>query len=386
MPIRLLKRICTVLIVLSIFCPTFTILAQGQAKEESWFGTLHDGTKINKEDLKRILGDLGKWIDTEGKEGQVTDLRGANLQKADLQGANLQKTMLWETNLQESDLDGADLQKAFLKGANLQKADLRGANLQEAMLWGANLQEAFLYKTNLQDAILWEANLGGAVFELKSNSLPDIPSIAQAIDLFHLRYEESPHALVELRKAFREAGLRKQEREITFAIKHSGFVNVISKGDLLTKIEVCLGWFFFELTCQWGIAPERPLFILAGLSVLFTFFYMIALNLENKKDGIWKHWIKERSRKDIGKDEPELLTYRGGRAICNGFYFSILSAFHFGWRDLNVGNWIARIQPHEYTLRASGWVRAVSGIQSLISVYLFVLSILTYFGRPFESY
>jgi len=66
------------------------------------------------------------------------------------------------------------------------------------------------------------------------------------------------------------------------------------------------------------------------------------------------------------------------------FYFSLLSATRIGWRELNVGTWITRIQPREYTLRATGWVRVVSGIQSLISVYLVALAILTYFGTPFE--
>jgi hypothetical protein len=42
------------------------------------------------------------------------------------------------------------------------------------------------------------------------------------------------------------------------------------------------------------------------------------------------------------------------------------------------------MQPREYTLRATGWVRTVSGIQSLLSVYLLALWVLTYFGRPFE--
>jgi hypothetical protein len=45
---------------------------------------------------------------------------------------------------------------------------------------------------------------------------------------------------------------------------------------------------------------------------------------------------------------------------------------------------MARMQPREYTLRATGWVQIVSGIQSLISIYLLALWVLTYFGRPFE--
>ena len=75
---------------------------------------------------------------------------------------------------------------------------------------------------------------------------------------------------------------------------------------------------------------------------------------------------------------------RGVSVPLIGLYFSLLSAFSLGWRELNAGTWIARVQPREYVLRATGWVRTVAGIQSLLSVYLLALWVLTYFGRPFE--
>jgi hypothetical protein len=114
-------------------------------------------------------------------------------------------------------------------------------------------------------------------------------------------------------------------------------------------------------------------------------WFLIGLN---KKDGIRKVWIEDRVRSDLGKDEPSKpLDCKSGYQIWGyGFYFSLLSAFNIGWRELNVGNWIARIQPREYTLRATGWARTVSGIQSLISVFLLALSVLTYFGRPFDQF
>ena len=59
-------------------------------------------------------------------------------------------------------------------------------------------------------------------------------------------------------------------------------------------------------------------------------------------------------------------------------------AFSLGWRELNVGNGITRIQKREYALRATGWVRSVAGLQSLLSVYMLALWVLTYFGRPFD--
>jgi len=75
------------------------------------------------------------------------------------------------------------------------------------------------------------------------------------------------------------------------------------------------------------------------------------------------------------------------RAVCIpliGLYLSVLSAFSLGWRELNVGTWISRMQPREYILRTTGWVRFFTGFQSVVSVYLLALWALTYFGRPFE--
>ena len=46
--------------------------------------------------------------------------------------------------------------------------------------------------------------------------------------------------------------------------------------------------------------------------------------------------------------------------------------------------WLARLQTREYTLRATGWVRVVAGLQSLLSIYLIAIWVLTYFGRPFQ--
>ena len=67
-----------------------------------------------------------------------------------------------------------------------------------------------------------------------------------------------------------------------------------------------------------------------------------------------------------------------------GLWFSLLSAFHLGFRELNVGNWLARLQTRECGLQAVGWVRVMAGLQPLFSVYLLALLVLTYFGRPFQ--
>ncbi|MDP1760710.1 MAG: hypothetical protein Q8L43_00630, partial [Deltaproteobacteria bacterium] len=135
----------------------------------------------------------------------------------------------------------------------------------------------------------------------------------------------------------------------------------------------------------------------------FSLPYMLALRSRNRETGIWMLLMSDRVLGRGGKDRPyKLTTYRpfrplpmdstrfgesilrGWRVMRLAFYFSLLSAFNLGWRELNVGNWISRIQKREYTLRATGWVRTVAGLQSLLSVYLLALWVLTYFGRPFD--
>jgi hypothetical protein len=81
-------------------------------------------------DVKEILEQHRRWIESAGKKGKP-----ANLQEANLEKANLQKAGLARANLQEAKLVGANLQKAILVGANLQEADLTDVkNLTQAQL------------------------------------------------------------------------------------------------------------------------------------------------------------------------------------------------------------------------------------------------------------
>ena len=66
-------------------------------------------------------------------------------------------------------------------------------------------------------------------------------------------------------------------------------------------------------------------------------------------------------------------------------FFSLISAFNIGFRDINFGRWLRLLTRKEYDLKAVGSARVVFGCQSLISVVLIALFILSYFGRPFEG-
>ena len=144
----------------------------------------------------------------------------ANLQEADLRWANFQDANLSIANLQDAWLTGANFQSAWLAGTNLQSTDLRGTNFQSARLVGANLQSADLAGANLQGADLRSAELTRVIYEPNLESLPQIFSLLNS-RLEDMVFHASPAALLALREAFKKAGMRTQERQLTYAVKHT---------------------------------------------------------------------------------------------------------------------------------------------------------------------
>jgi hypothetical protein len=320
-----------------------------------------------------------------------TDLAGANLLAVNLTGAHLNGA-----NLTKTDLTGALLPNADLTEADLTEANLTNANLTEALLSRAQLQGAELFGTHLMRTVLSGADLDTANFEPDVDSLSSVVSIESVQHLARLRFTSSPTALVLLRERFAKAGFRDQERQVTFAKLRSQEINAWRTGSFQQRAEAAFSYVAFDLTCRYGLTYGRPLRILGGMIPVFAVAYILALRSQGS-GAIWRVWSPGRILQEEGQAEAERLSWatsksprrcdflhRLCRALWLGLLFSLLSAFQIGWRNSDVNNWITRLQPREYTLRGTGWVRVVSGAQSLLSLYLFVLWALAYFGRPFE--
>ncbi|MDP6708607.1 MAG: pentapeptide repeat-containing protein, partial [Alphaproteobacteria bacterium] len=327
------------------------------------------GANMHATDLR--LADLSK-ADLGPSEHRRGTGSGALLSEADLSGAKLN----W-ANLTETDLTRANLEGAALKGATLRKADLTRSNLRGADLAWADLSNAILVETILTATKFTRVTLAGALYE--PASAPSKGTVSEIKGLLEVRFSAGKqNGLVMLRAAFKDVGLRRLEREATYLIERG-------KTGAAPPIERWFRRALFEWTSEYGMSPGRPLRILLALMLLFSLPYMLSVvGSADTPSGIWRVWREDRIEKQSGEETPERVAVTGYRVPLWGFYFSLLSAFHVGWRDLNVGNWIARINPQEYDLRATGWVKVVSGIQSLISVYLIALWALTYFGRPFQ--
>ena len=275
----------------------------------------------------------------------------ATLAEADFVGV----TFADEADFSRANLSKANLSKANLSGANLSKADLRGVNLNGTIAEFADFSSCFFEPADITDL-----------------------RIIGAKGLSTIRFK-NPKAVIEFRVVLKRSSLRNEERALTSALRKYQLLGVSPYAKFFEKY--LLGGKLTDYGAQpWGS--------LAGLFWVFIIFFIIYLFVPKKANARWGGivvtWNGQFQMKSRFWRKWQRLRARWFRHVRIGLYFSLLSSFRIGWRELNVGNWITRLQSLECSLRPTGWVRTISGIQSLISVYLLALWLLTYFGRPFE--
>lgn len=328
-------------------------------------------------------------LNLESKDFSHVDLSDAFMANTNLTSAGFYRTNLSNVDFSKSRMREAlfihsDLTAARMKEVDLSFSTFRDSDLSMVNLWRANLADVVFRNVDLSGARMHFAVLDNAtIYEPMVGQLPDLPNMSLAKGLHKMTYLDSPSALVELRNAFRMNGFNEEDRQLTYAIKQrENAIPVLDEPKITNYLEKYFNKLLFEYTVKWGLEPGRALKILSFLVLVFWIPYAWVL-YKPTSDGIWKHWHSDRARQDLGNNGPELLKLGFFSSLKYGFYFSLLSAFHFGWRDLNVGNWIMRIQTREFSLSATGWARALSGLQSLISLYLVAIWALSYFGKPF---
>jgi len=232
-----------------------------------------------------------------------------------------------------------------------------------------------------------------------------------------MRYNHNPGPLTQLRKQFQDAGYREPERAITCALnRHDADTSRLraylaekwksvrrrhfNPGNIMpfrSFVEGAFKWIAFDLTCQYGFSPGRPLRIVLLLWLFFSAVYAAFMHRPGKS-GIYlvgtRLWRGKSNRQAIQIRPrvlpaakwwkvPFLWLRREWRVLRAAMFFSLMSAFNIGFRHINFGRWLRLLTRREYDLKAVGWARTVSGFQSLLSVYLIALWVLSYFGRPF---
>ncbi len=399
--------------------PNQTQIKAIATQHSEWISTYKLDNPITWENLtatqiKEILADPRRadFSQTDLSGIQFTDL---HLKGANFKGARLNNASLNQVDLSFSDLTCASFTAAQInqskfnhahmiktrmgqatvkqsefKMANLTHADLEAANLSENSFHRAKLVSAHLVRGQFKSSDLTDAdftlakvdfaNFSHSIWELESGTLPEAHSAARMNNLSALSYLDSPGALIELRESFATAGMDTAQREVTYALNKTKNEQQANEG-IQGSLTAGFNFLFFDLTSEYGRSPARPLKIIFALIFIFALPYYLAIRRADH-NAIWRVWNPERIHQFQG-GAPEKIAETGIRALLFALYFSTMSAFRLGWRDINVGDWLSNIQHHEYNLQSTGWVRSLSGIQSVISMYLLALWILTFFTTPF---
>ena len=335
-----------------------------------------------------------KFLDNNETNLNNTNFNHANLQKAklgciDICNSSFKRSNLENAYLSYSNIISSKFIKSNLKNSNFVNATVDYSNFYRSDITGSNIKNIKGFpvaKHSGYNDITTNPNKRLPNYEPKAGTHPNIPSMVNISSLEMLTYDLYPYGLITLRENFKQYGYEKHARKITYALEHTATINLIDSDKWTNKIKGYSRLFLFEYTCNWGMSPGKPMLILVFLICVFSFPYMLALLGLSEKHGIWYIGKKDISMSYNGEIIKKIDISNSFFNLAYAPYFSLLSAVYIGWRDINVRNWVTKIQPFEHTLKANGWVRTLSGIQSLISVYLLALTVLTYFGNPFAQF
>jgi len=247
-------------------------------------------------------------------------------------------------------------------------------------------------------AELFHARLGGIENAFEPVDLGNIRSLASASGLPELRYDSDPGALVQLKKAFQEGGFRRQERDITYALLRAQTAELLTGsnpdssnivGRASMRLQGGLRILLLDYPAKYGRAVNRPLVLILLLWVGATLLYFVTSHLSGA-GGLFLVYGKVSSPPMHVEASGRVPTLRRrldleGRVFAYCALFSLMTTFNYGFRELDFGKWIRNIFPVEFDLQAKGLTRTVAGLQALVSLYLFALWVLNYFGRPFDS-
>jgi len=386
-------RFCITLVFLELTTGTWPELKAQQlpllAKpgETEWVWKDAEGTILSLADLKRIVSRHQLWI-AKAQKANVSNWREASISYGrDPDRARLFAADLRRANLNDLDLRGVDLTAANLSGASFLNTNLRGAGLESARLvgtvfLGADLTEADLANADLSGALLYHADLRGARYEPSQNPAPQ--EIAFAKNLGRVWFSVNVASLAKLKQALRDSGFHAAERQVIAALhRHDA------------------AWWetvLFDWTTEFGSNSARPLGILLALWLLCSLLYVSFMHW-SKVSGLYVVGKRIRGSSEVTQGmriRPKAIA-KGGcwkytqrfvkeecRLVRTAAFFSLMSTFNIAFSNVHFGRWLRLLMRREYDLKATNWARTVAGWQALISVGLIALTLLTYFGRPFD--
>jgi hypothetical protein len=349
-------------------------------------------------------------LDFENADLRGTDWEGAifihvRFEGADLSGANFKNVKFYGTKFDSAQLLGttfsyvdsdsdflADWIKARKNPPRIVRGDylsFENSNMTGASLFAANLRGASFHNALMEDVSVFSVSIEDATFTPKT--FPSLTELVSIEGLDRIKYDQ-PSRLLRIRGELKEAGYSGRAKEITAALRHGDRLRSAWPERLATLV-------LFELTCNWGASSGRPFVAILLIIVAFSVPYYFSMRRTTiDGSGIWvvhdvasilprtvEQPFKIRLNENLNFIGPKRIVSPGKfQGVLWALLFSLLASTQIGWRDLQIAGLLERLNPNDYVLRASGWVRTLVGFQAIITVFLLALAVLSYFGSPFE--
>ena len=386
------------------------------------------GASLSGADLTRASFVQG---DFTGSNLQGTDLSDADLTRAWLENAVYEpdtpppanniaradgiETLRWAESLNESGcLTGSEISDTEACG----KALPRAATFADGwLLWLSWRRDQPADKPHawLDDArFLWSDLL--FVLHHKAPKQQTSAAVSQEKEESDSTRTQGKYPLIDMRTALQNAGYSEAELLVNLAYQR--------------HTQSTLGMIVFDWTCAYGTAPMRPLILALVLALIAIPIYW--LGFRHRLFGTELHLVEQVDDREVDllvgdpKTRPNWRVAphmqppsipigqqedrnRLHRLIAENWYrlrlwitscwprvrweigflktivlFSLISIINLGFEGLDFGRWMHSLTFREYELNPLGWLRTVSGAQSLIGLGLLALSLLSFFGHRFE--
>jgi hypothetical protein len=376
------------------------------------------------------------WIDRDGQHHSGHEfwdlMRTDRLEDADLRYARFDHLRFNGHVLTFMDFTGASFKGASLchlfpltMGLNFTDADLTGASLANSSFPGTLFINAKFINTDLTGARFDGVDLAGAIFQ--PSSLPPVDSFAHAKNIQQVSYSDNPQALNTMRRQLEDAGFHDAARKVIFALnetedaqlrhscrppdQHERTLMIFGGSPPRTANRgACLEYYvrklLFEKTNSYGMQRTKPLLLLVIVWMTGAVLFWICLQ-RNTKSGLsvrlsrrfadgsvhsrafdltnryWSSPLNERPPHSLLKRVTLAIKDQTRLASAAAFY-SLTSVTTLSFRDWDPARWLSLLLDRNYQLEGRGWVKRLAGAQALVSLYLLVLLVLSFFGLPFS--
>ena len=374
----------------------------------------------------------------DGTSLQGAIFNHAKLSKAEFKKSHLNDAKFRHAHLTEVDFTNADLTRADLSYADLSNAILSGATLKNAKLIGAKLIGTKIINTDFSgaflDGVTFEPNIDPSNPPIlrSLNNARDLVKLKYNQDpsaLYILKDAFRKSGFINSAKII-NCSIKRNIRHR----KNYSFIDNIKRIFEWFFLDIPNGYgaypikplwiiiiliFFFSLFYSYNLITKSG--NKSGIWMIEYDFYSHnneeaktikilinknLLNLSPFKSNTWKKilntldiisfgWLRKfykllkklislLIKKVIEVIEiknpliKEIISnpHQASVAFLFGTYFSFISAFKIGIGDFEISDWIAITQPKNVVFKATGIIRVISGIQSVISAYLLFLWLL----------